>query len=39
MNVVRLDDKNMIRDEYLRAVSRSDGKSTILVEWSDKYYE
>lgn len=39
INIVRLDGKEMIFDEYMRAVEREDGVSTILVEWSDKYNE
>lgn len=39
LNVVRLDYKEMIHEEYMKAVTRTDGVSTILVEWSDKYNE
>lgn len=37
MNVVRLDSSDMIFDEYQKAYERSDGTSTMLIEWSDKY--
>lgn len=37
MNVVRLDTAEMIFEEYEKAYQRSDGVSTLLVEWSDKY--
>lgn len=37
MNVVRLDSAEMIFEEYEKAYHRSDGVSTLLVEWSDKY--
>lgn len=39
INVVRLDNTAMVVPEYQLAASREDGVSTILVEWSDKYYE
>lgn len=39
INVVRLDDSAMIFQEYRKAYERKDGVSTLLVEWSDKYYE
>lgn len=39
INVVRLDSTDMVIPEYQMAASRDDGISTILVEWSDKYYE
>lgn len=39
LNVVRLDDASMIFDEYQLAYERTDGVSTLLVEWSDKYYD
>jgi pyruvate/2-oxoglutarate/acetoin dehydrogenase E1 component len=39
INVVRLDESTQIFPEYTRALSREDGVSTILVEWSDKYHE
>jgi pyruvate/2-oxoglutarate/acetoin dehydrogenase E1 component len=37
LNVVRLDSKEMIFDEYKKAFERKDGVSSILIEWSDKY--
>jgi pyruvate/2-oxoglutarate/acetoin dehydrogenase E1 component len=37
MNIVRLDNSEMIFDEYEKAFERTDGVSTILVEWGDKY--
>lgn len=37
MNVVRLDSAEMIVEEYLHAYDRTDGVSTLLIEWSDKY--
>jgi len=39
INVVRLDTANQIIPEYKNALERSDGVSTILVEWGDKYSE
>jgi pyruvate/2-oxoglutarate/acetoin dehydrogenase E1 component len=37
LNIVRLDDKEMIFEEYKKAFERKDGVSSILIEWSDKY--
>jgi len=37
INIVRLDDKSQIKSEYVKAVTRNDGVSTILVEHSDLY--
>lgn len=37
LNIVRLDTKEMIFNEYKKAFERNDGVSTILIEWSDKY--
>lgn len=37
MNIVRLDSAEVIFDEYKKAYDRTDGVSTILVEWGDKY--
>jgi hypothetical protein len=37
MNIVRLDSPEMIFEEYQKAYERSDGTSTLLIEWSDKY--
>lgn len=39
INVVRLDRAEDIFEQYKLAFLRSDGVSTLLVEWSDKYYE
>jgi len=37
LNIVRLDKDSMIFDEYQKAYERSDGISSLLIEWSDKY--
>jgi pyruvate/2-oxoglutarate/acetoin dehydrogenase E1 component len=37
INVVRLDTSEMIFSEYQKAYERSDGVSSLLIEWSDKY--
>jgi pyruvate/2-oxoglutarate/acetoin dehydrogenase E1 component len=37
INVVRLDSSDMIFPEYKKAYDRTDGVSSLLVEWSDKY--
>ncbi len=37
LNVVRLDQKNDIFPAYEEALNRTDGVSTLLIEWSDKY--
>ena len=37
INVVRLDSSDSIFEEYQKAYERSDGISSLLVEWSDKY--
>ena len=39
INVVRLDTAKMVIPEYEKALLRSDGVSTILIEWCDKYAE
>jgi hypothetical protein len=39
INVVRLDKAEDILPEYQNAYERTDGVSTLLVEWADKYYE
>jgi pyruvate/2-oxoglutarate/acetoin dehydrogenase E1 component len=39
INVVRLDAADMVVPEYQKAALRDDGISTLLIEWSDKYYE
>ena len=38
MNIVRLDTAESIFPEYKKAYERKDGVSTLIVEWSDKYY-
>lgn len=37
IEVIRLDNKEMIFPSYKKALLRNDGKSTLLIEWSDKY--
>lgn len=37
INVVRLDSTESIFDEYQNAYERTDGVSSLLIEWSDKY--
>jgi len=37
LNIIRLDKTSMIFDEYQKAYERSDGISSLLIEWSDKY--
>lgn len=37
LNIVRLDKTSMIFVEYQKAYERSDGISSLLIEWSDKY--
>ena len=37
LNIVRLDKTSIIFDEYQKAYERSDGISSLLIEWSDKY--
>ena len=39
INIIRLDEPEQIFPEYEMAYLRTDGKSTILVEWSDYYNE
>lgn len=39
IDVVRLDESSQIFDAYQHAYNRTDGKSTILVEWGDYYNE
>ena len=39
INVVRLDSAEMIFDEYKKAYERDDGTSSLLIEWSDRYYD
>lgn len=37
--VIRLDETEQIMPSYTKALTRLDGKSTILVEWGDKYHD
>lgn len=37
LNIVRLDKTSSIFDEYQKAYERTDGVSSLLIEWSDKY--
>ena len=39
INVVRLESAEMIFDEYKKAYERDDGTSSLLIEWSDRYYD
>lgn len=39
IDVVRLDESNQVFEAYRHAYERTDGKSTILVEWGDHYTE
>jgi len=39
IEVIRLDQTEQIFDSYVKAYERTDGKSTILVEWGDYYNE
>lgn len=39
IEVIRLDEPDQIFDAYVKAYERTDGKSTILVEWGDFYNE
>jgi pyruvate/2-oxoglutarate/acetoin dehydrogenase E1 component len=39
LNIVRLDTSQMIFSEYKKAYERTDGVSSLIVEWSDKYSE
>lgn len=39
IEVIRLDEPEQIFDAYVKAYERTDGKSTILVEWGDYYGE
>jgi len=39
IDIVRLDEPEHIFPAYMRALHRTDGRSTILVEWSDFYHE
>lgn len=37
INIVRLDSATSIYKEYEKALNRTDGVSTMLIEWGDKY--
>lgn len=37
IEVIRLDEPSQIFESYQKAYERNDGKSTLLIEWSDKY--
>lgn len=37
INIVRLDNAESILGEYEKALNRTDGVSTLLIEWGDKY--
>jgi pyruvate/2-oxoglutarate/acetoin dehydrogenase E1 component len=39
IDVIRLDDANIILPVYEHALNRKDGKSSLIIEWSDKYNE
>ena len=39
IKIVRLDDPGQIFEEYKKALDRSDGKSTLLIEYGDYYNE
>ena len=39
IDIIRLDEPNQIFEAYKYAYERTDGKSTILVEWGDYYNE
>jgi hypothetical protein len=39
VEVIRLDEPEQIFESYQKAYNRTDGKSTILVEWGDYYNE
>ena len=39
VEVIRLDEPEQIFEAYQKAYNRTDGKSTILVEWGDFYNE
>jgi pyruvate/2-oxoglutarate/acetoin dehydrogenase E1 component len=39
IEIIRLDEPEQIFDAYVKAYERTDGKSTILVEWGDYYNE
>ncbi len=37
--VIRLDETEQIMPAYQKALTRDDGRSTILVEWGDKFHD
>lgn len=39
VDIIRLDEPEQIFEAYQKAYNRTDGKSTILVEWGDYYNE
>jgi hypothetical protein len=39
VDIIRLDESNQIFDAYKYAYERTDGRSTLLVEWGDYYNE
>ena len=39
IDFIRLDEPNQIFESYVKAYERTDGKSTVLVEWGDFYNE
>jgi pyruvate/2-oxoglutarate/acetoin dehydrogenase E1 component len=39
IEVIRLDETAEIMPAYEKALTRTDGKSTIVVEWGDKYHD
>jgi hypothetical protein len=39
IEIIRLDEPSDIFPAYEKALNRTDGKSTILVEWGDYYNE
>ncbi|SRR6266576_2030742 len=39
IEVIRLDETGQIMPAYEKALTRTDGKSTIVVEWGDKYHD
>jgi pyruvate/2-oxoglutarate/acetoin dehydrogenase E1 component len=39
IEVIRLDETDQIMPSYEKALTRTDGQSTILVEWGDKFHD
>jgi pyruvate/2-oxoglutarate/acetoin dehydrogenase E1 component len=39
IEVIRLDETTEIMPAYEKALTRTDGRSTIVVEWGDKYHD